>query len=119
MTAADVLGALVNAGVPASDGAVQTASDDPDQRVGAVACLTRASFDLPGGNVRAPLHTIDRGGVIRVWPFSTPPQVFDPTVFLPPDQEAFGNGSVIVTVTRRASMQLRERIRAAVAGLQV
>jgi hypothetical protein len=61
--------ALKAAGLPLSNEAVQDENTDPNNLIGRPnGYLSRASFDLPGGDTNGEKHDIDRGGVIEVFP---------------------------------------------------
>ena len=67
-TAAAVLARLATTGVPISNPLVQDETTDPNKLLGRPnGYLSRASFDIPGGDLEADPHTIGRGGVIEVY----------------------------------------------------
>lgn len=69
LDAKGVLDALKTAGLPLSNEAVQDENTDPNNLIGRPnGYLSRASFDLPGGDQDAEKYGLDRGGVIEVFP---------------------------------------------------
>lgn len=68
LDAAAVLRKLREAGLPMAGGVVQTAASDPNKLLGRPdGYSSRASFDLPGGDVDGAPGDVGRGGVIEVW----------------------------------------------------
>jgi hypothetical protein len=66
-TAATILAAITRAGL-ITGGQVQTVDTDPNQLLGRPGgYVSRASFDLPGGDPDGEPGTIERGGVIEVF----------------------------------------------------
>lgn len=65
----EVLARLTRAGLPLSNPAAQDENTDPNNLLGRPnGYIARASFDVPGGDPEGDQHTIERGGVIEVWP---------------------------------------------------
>lgn len=68
LDAAAVLAKLTAAKLGLSNGKIQTAADDPNHQIGrAGGYLSRASFDLPGGDATEKPFDIARGGVVEVF----------------------------------------------------
>jgi hypothetical protein len=67
-TAEAVLVKLTAAGLPLTNGAVQDENTDPNDQLGRPnGYISRASFELSGGDMTAEKYYVDRGGVIEVW----------------------------------------------------
>lgn len=69
LDASAVLARLKAAGLPISNEAVQDENTDPNNLLGRPNGYTsRVSFDVPGGSTDGEKYSIDRGGVIEVFP---------------------------------------------------
>ena len=120
-----VLAKFTAAGLPLTGGAVQDDSTDPDDLLGHKdGYSSRASFDLPGADTGADPYSIDRGGVIEVWPDASGAKArADHFATLAKENPMMGpeyaylSGPVLVRITGRVDPSVAAKFGAVVATL--
>jgi hypothetical protein len=120
-----VLAKLTAGGLPISNGAVQDENSDPNHLLGRPGgYLSRASFDVPGGDTEAPQFSIDRGGVVEVWPDAAAAkrraEFIAQTLASSPvlgTEYHYLNGPVLVRLSGTVTPTVAKRFERAVAGL--
>lgn len=122
-----VLAQLAVAGLPMTGGVVQDENTDPNNLLGRPnGYLSRASFDVPGGDPDGDKFGIDRGGVIEVWPDAAGAQTrsafiqktLKDTPILGTEYH-YLNGPVLVRISGKVKPSVAAKFEAAVAALKV
>ncbi|WP_426507250.1 hypothetical protein ACPPVO_53900 [Dactylosporangium sp. McL0621] len=119
--------ALAAAGLPVTNVAAQDENTDPNNLLGRPGgYLSRASFDVPGGDKDAEPYDIDHGGVVEVFADASAAQAR--SKYIQDAQKSmqilgteyhYLNGSVLVRITGKVKPSVAKPFEAAVAGLKV
>ncbi|GAA2359318.1 hypothetical protein GCM10010170_053540 [Dactylosporangium salmoneum] len=127
MDAKAAVDALAAAGLPVSNVAAQDENTDPNNLLGRPGgYVSRASFDVPGGDKDGKLYDIDRGGVVEVFADASAAQarskyiqdVLKSMQMLGTEYD-YLNGGVLVRITGKVKPSVAKPFEAAVAGLKV
>ncbi|WP_433046138.1 hypothetical protein [Dactylosporangium sp. CS-033363] len=119
--------ALAAAGLPVTNVAAQDENTDPNNLLGRPGSyVSRASFDVAGGDKDAELYGIDRGGVIEVFADAGTAQARSKyiqdtlkSLQMLGTEYHYLNGPVLVRVTGKVKPSVAKPFEAAVAALKV
>jgi hypothetical protein len=126
MDAKGVANALATAGLPVTNIVAQDENTDPNNLLGRPGgYLSRASFDVPGGDKDAEQHSVERGGVVEVFLDAAAAQARSKyiqdtlkSMQMLGTEYNYMNGPVLVRIAGKVKPSMAKPFGAALAGLK-